>query len=68
MLTVVPKSYTVQRTADKLCISKYMINKAHELRKEQSITARLAKDLEKTLPEITVQKAKMLYEDELFLM
>jgi predicted AAA+ superfamily ATPase len=68
LLTIVPKSHTVQRTADKLCTSKYMMNKAHELKKEQSITAKLAKNLGKTLPEITVQKAKMLYEDELFQM
>jgi hypothetical protein len=63
-----PKTYTVQRTADKLHISKYMINKAHDLKKEQSITAKLAKNLGKTLPEITVQKEKMLYNDELFQM
>jgi hypothetical protein len=39
LLTLLPKRWTLQRTAGECGVSKYMVNKVHALKKEQGILA-----------------------------
>jgi hypothetical protein len=54
LLTLVPKCWTIQRTARKLAVSQYMVNKARALEKEQDIPAEPVKNLEKARSEENV--------------
>jgi hypothetical protein len=57
-LTVAPKSWTVERTTNEPGVSKYMVNKARTLRKEQGIVAEPAESLEENF-------LKKLYRNEI---
>lgn len=65
-MTLLTKSWAVQRISDEFGISKHVANKACALKKEKSIPGEPANNLEKTPSEGTTKTESTLYADDKF--
>ncbi|CAH0556044.1 unnamed protein product [Brassicogethes aeneus] len=66
LLTLVPSSWSIQKTANEFGVSTYMVNKARKLKKDYGILAEPEKLKGKSISNEVSKKVRQFYEDDEF--